>query len=38
MEIGGEHVRRTAELGNEFEVMQAYSSIVGGMRGLREKE
>ena len=38
MESGGEHARRTAELGDDFEVMQAYSSIVNGMRGLREKE
>ena len=38
MESGGEHARRTAELGDDFEVMQAYSRIVNGMRGLREKE
>ena len=38
MASGCEHARRTSQLGDVFEVMQAYSHIVGGMRGLREKD
>merc|ERR1719183_1662839 len=38
MASGSEHARRTAKLGDEFEVMKAYSKIVTGMRGLRDKE
>ena len=38
MASGSEHARRTARLGDAFEVMQAYGHIVGGMRGLRDKE
>ena len=38
MASGSEHARRTAKLGDEFEVMKAYSQIVTGMRGLRDKE
>ena len=32
MASGSEHARRTAKLGDEFEVMKAYSQIVTGMR------
>ena len=38
MASGNEHARRMATWGNAFEVMQVYSHIVGGMRGLRDKE
>ena len=38
MASGSEHARRTAKLGDAFEVMLAYSHIVGGMRGLRQQD
>ena len=38
MASGSEHAWRTAKLGDEFEVMKAYSQIVTGMRWLRDKE
>ena len=37
MASGSEHARRTARLGGAFEVMQAYSHIVKGIRELRDR-
>jgi len=37
MVSGIEHARRTAKLGDDYEIMHAYSQIVGGMRGLKHR-
>ena len=38
MASGSEHARRTSKLGDVFEVMLAYSHIVGGMRAICDKD